>query len=486
MNEYFLGIDIGTSSVKALAITATGNVLTSKQVAYPLTRSGDDQYEQDPEIVWNAFVNVINHIEESIKSPAFGVAISSAMHSLILIDKNHKPLTPSITWADQRAAAVANKILRSSVAEMLYEQSGTPIHAMSPLCKIIWFKENDPEKFSQAAKFISIKEYIWYKLFGTYEIDYAMASATGLLDITKLDWNDNAISLAGINQVNLSQIVSTDHVRSYAGGVASLQTKAGVRFVISATDGCMANLGSFATDDKILAVTIGTSGAVRITSKRPIYNFDAMTFNYLLNEDTFICGGPTNNGGVVLKWFAKYLLNKTVETPEEFGLLLADLADIEPGSSGLLFLPYVFGERAPIWNSEANGVFYGIHSGHTQKHFTRAVVEGISMALYSIFIKMNVDIDRIHVSGGFVRSHEWLQIIADVFNKDVHLINTGDASALGAAYHGMKTLGMIHNYDQVNTRITKIVQPNSNDHEIYKQSFQKFIKVYQSLSSLMN
>jgi gluconokinase len=485
MNEYFLGLDIGTSSVKALAITTNGSVLTSSQVPYPLTRSGDDRYEQDPELVWNAFVQVVNQVRELMNSSPNGVAISSAMHSLILIDQDHQAITPSITWADQRAAGIAQKILKSSVAEMLYEQSGTPIHAMAPLCKVIWFRENEPELFNQAVKFISIKEYIWYKLFGVYEIDYAMASATGLMDIVKLSWNDNALSLAGINHENLSLIVNTKYVRHYGGSVGNLQIRNGVPFVISGTDGCMANLGSFATTDHIAAVTIGTSGAVRITSKRPICNFEAMTFNYLLDEDTFVCGGPTNNGGVVLKWFAKYLLNRTVDTAEEFSVLLSDLSDVQPGSSGLLFLPYVFGERAPIWNSAASGVFFGIHSGHTQKHFTRAVVEGISMALYSIFLKMNADVHRIHVSGGFVRSQDWLQIIADVFNKDVHLINTGDASALGAAYHGMKALGIIRNYDQVNTSVPIIVRPDSDHHKVYQESFEKFVKLYESLSTLM-
>jgi gluconokinase len=485
MNEYFLGIDIGTGSVKALAVTSQGVVLASLQLSYPLMHYVDDRYEQDPEMVWNAFQESVMEIQKKLNHAPLGIAISSAMHSVILIDKNDKAITPAVTWADNRAADVAKKILKSSIAEMLYEQSGTPIHAMSPLCKIIWFRENEPKLFEQATRFISIKEYIWHKLFGVYEIDYSMASAAGLMDITKLSWNENALSLAGISKQNLSEIVNTNYVRSYTGRVENLQLQVGIPFVISGSDGCMANLGSFATSDNIAALTIGTSGAVRITSPRPVYNFEAMTFNYLLDENTFICGGPTNNGGVVLKWFAKYLLQKNVETPEDFGLLLSGLSQIEPGSSGLLFLPYVFGERAPIWNSDATGVFFGINPSHTQQHFTRAVIEGISMALYSIFKNMNVNIDRIHVSGGFVRSDEWLQIIADVFNKDVYLINTGDASALGAAYHGMKALGLIKSYDEIKTTITKIVRPNTHHHHIYNQSFEKFTRIYQGLGPLM-
>jgi gluconokinase len=405
------------------------------------------------------------------------------MHSLILVDHKDQAITPSIVWADNRAATIASGILKSSVAEMLYEQSGTPIHAMSPLCKIIWFRENKPELFQQTAKFISIKEYIWHKLFNIYEVDYSIASATGLMDIQRLCWNTNALSIVGITEAQLSVLVNTNHVR-YSSTMLGLTGN--TPFIIAGSDGCMANLGSFAVDGNAAALTIGTSGAIRLASQKPLFNFEAMTFNYLLDDKTFICGGPTNNGGVILKWFSESILGMQINSADDYTRLLSGIENIETGSSGLIFLPYVFGERAPLWNSSAQGVFFGIQAHHTQKHFVRAIIEGIAMALYSIYEKMNFDVKRIHVSGGFVRSSEWLQIISDVFNKELHLLNSGDASALGAAYLGMKTLGIVDSFEVFQREDSKVVLPRVERHVMYQAQYKKFHELYDRLSPIMN
>ncbi len=483
MEQNFNCVDIGTSIVKALAVDPTGVVITSRQKNYSLITNVEDHCEQDPEAVWAAFRVVIQEVVDSLSQQPLGVSISCAMHSLILAGSKGQALTPSIVWADNRAATIASGIRRSSVGEMLYEQSGTPIHAMSPLCKIIWFRENKPDIFAQATKFISIKEYIWHKLFNIYEVDYSIASATGLMDILRLCWNPNALSIAGVNEAQLSALVNTSQTR-YCGNIGGL--KENTPFVIAGSDGCMANLGSFAVDGKAAALTIGTSGAIRVASQKPLYNFEAMTFNYLLDDKTFICGGPTNNGGVILKWFSESMLGIPIGSADDYSKLLAGIESVEPASNGLVFLPYLFGERAPLWNSTAQGVFFGIQAHHTQKHFVRAIIEGIAMALYSIYEKMSFDVNRIHVSGGFVRSSEWLQIIAEVFNKELHLLNTGDASAIGAAYHGMKTLRVVPTFEVFRKEESKIVLPRAEACATYRKHYAKFRDLYERLSPLMN
>jgi gluconokinase len=219
-----------------------------------------------------------------------------------------------------------------------------------------------------------------------------------------------------------------------------------------------------------------------------MHNFKAMTFNYRLNDTDYICGGPTNNGGVVLKWYIENFLNSKLETANDYTQIFKTLADTKPGADGLIFLPFVMGERAPIWNSDACGVFFGMRGYHTQAHFTRAVIEGISMALYDIahsMISSGQTIRQIHVSGGFVHSPQWLQILANVFDKKLCLINIADASAIGAAYLALKNTGIIQTYVQLKPdKITEIL-PQTEITAGYQKQFQKYKSIYESVAPHM-
>jgi gluconokinase len=490
MTQYFIGVDIGTGSVKGLAVDKTGKVLSSSQHIYPTLHPEEGRSEQDPELIWAAFVQCIKDIASEQKNQPGGIALSTAMHSLIVMGKNNKQLSPMITWADNRAGKIADRIRSSAAGEMIYEQNGTPIHAMTPLCKIVWIKENDPVLFEHAAKFISIKEFIWLKLFHTYEVDHSIASATGLMNIETLQWNDNALSLAGITLEKLSNLVDTDFTRNQLDPAVANQMgiPTNTPVVIGASDGCMANLGSFAIEPGIGALTIGTSGAVRIASRKPVFNFSAMTFNYRLDRETFICGGPSNNGGVVLRWYAESLLKTKLSTAADYKALLDSVTTTLPGAEGLIFLPYIQGERAPIWNSDACGVFFGIRSHHTQAHFTRAVLEGISMALYNIAENMEqcgLMINQLNVSGGFIHSSSWLQILANIFGKKISLINTSDASALGAAYLGMKKNRMINSFKEVEPAEAKVIFSEKEFSELYSLQYKTYCRLYENLSENM-
>lgn len=491
MDKYLIGLDIGTGSVKAVAMNQSGTVLSSTNVHYEMLTSPQGHCEQDPEVIFKAFMKSIRQITAMQKQPPFAIGLSSAMHSLVLIDKFHKPVSPLLTWADNRAGNIAKSIRLSEIGEKLYQQSGTPLHAMSPLFKIMWFREKQQETFRAAEKFVSIKEYIWHQLFETFEVDYSIASACGLMDIEELSWNKTALDLAGIKEHNLSVLVNTDFKRTNCRDqyCEEMGIDRACVFVIGGSDGCMANLGSFATKPGVGALTIGTSGAIRVASERPIHNFNAMTFNYRLDEKTFISGGPTNNGGIIVKWYAESLLQKKLLTSLDYENLIKEIRTTSPGADGLLFLPYLLGERAPHWNSEASGSFFGIRSHHGQAQFTRAVLEGITMALYSICEKMEtsgLEIKLINVSGGFVRSTEWLKIMANMFNKKLCLLNVADASALGAAYIALKSTGHINSYAELHPKQVTEINPDEGIHLLYRKQYQRFNKLYLSLEHLMN
>jgi gluconokinase len=213
-----------------------------------------------------------------------------------------------------------------------------------------------------------------------------------------------------------------------------------------------------------------------------------MTFNYRLDERRYVCGGPTNNGGVILKWFAETFLGGKLENADDYTKLFKTLSESEPGAQGLIFLPYIMGERAPIWNSNASGVFFGMRGYHTQAHFTRAVIEGISLALYDIAQNMadsGLTVRQINVSGGFVHSQQWLQILADIFGKKICLINTADASAIGAAFLALKELGVIHDYSEIKTNDIKEILPQQEFVPVYQRLFEKYRNLYDSIAHHM-
>ncbi|MGC3948634.1 MAG: gluconokinase [Chryseolinea sp.] len=482
---YVIGIDIGTGSTKAVAVSGTAKVLEVCQASYPTLQPQPTYSEQDAEVIFNAFVKCITDLTAAIDDVPIAVVLSSAMHSILLTEESGRPLTNMITWADNRSASIAEELRRSADGELIYSETGTPIHAMSPLCKIIWLKDHQPELFKRAAHFISIKTYIWFRLFGVYETDYAIASAMGLFNIQHNKWSDRSMKLCQLRADQLGDLVPTDHSRGIDRDLAKrLNLAESTLFVMGSSDGCLANVGSFATTPGTAALTIGTSGAIRVAGEKPTLNYRAMIFNYKLFDDLFISGGPINNGGIVLKWYAEKFLQRTLASEADYEKLLEAISDTEPGANGLIFLPYLLGERAPIWNSEASGSFFGIRNYHTQAHFTRAVVEGISMALYTILLEMETDglaIDKVHVSGGFVHSSAWLQILADMFNKPIVLIHDEDASAIGAALIGLGVAGLMDNlhFESEASRTTFMPRPE------YRAVYDITSKVYRSLYSKM-
>ena len=490
MGSYVVGIDIGTGSTKAVAMNHSGEVLDTAQVSYPTLQPQPGYHEQAPESIWEAFAKCISSITGNRNNSPDAVCLGSVMHSVIPVDSRHQPLMNMIIWADNRSASVATRIHQSPAGQLLYEQTGTPIHAMSPLCKIVWLKENRNDVFALTNKFISIKEYIWHKLFGVYEVDYSIASATGLFNITDLVWNDLSLDVTSLDTHRLSTPVDAHHKRScpHLPTCRLVGVAPETPFFIGASDGCLANVGSFATEEGTMALTIGSSGAVRVMKKHPMLNFKAMTFNYRLDGMYYICGGPTNNGGVILKWYAETFLGKKLETDDDYDALLHALADSAPGAEGLTFLPYVLGERAPVWSSNACGVFFGLRGYHRQADLTRAVVEGISTALYDIaqnMIDTGLDIRQIHVSGGFVQSELWLQILANIFGKKICLINSADASAIGAAFLALKDLGVIPDYRALMPQKIKEFLPQAEHMDAYRESFLRYRTLYNSLAKLM-
>jgi len=488
MKPYILGIDIGTGSTKGVALTLAGETLASSQHRYPIIEPQPGYSEQDPELIWDAFVQCVQEITKKLNQSPEAISFSSAMHSLILVDGDGKVLNNMITWADTRSETIAQRLRESDRGEAIYRNTGTPIHPMTPLCKLIWLRENEEELFKKTAKFISIKEYIWYKLFNKYEVDYAIASATGLFDIKELRWNDEACQLAGVTADVLSQPVDTNYQQK--GLTANMANQLGIHeatpFVIGASDGCCANIGSYVTGGGTAALTIGTSGAVRITGKEPVFNYHAMPFNYLLNKDTYVSGGAVNNGGIAVDWLLKKFLNQPELNAESYQALFKAIDSIAAGSEELIFLPYLYGERAPIWDANSSGAYLNIQPKHGQAHFLRAGLEGICYALNDVLGTLEEasgSINQINISGGFIDSATWMQVLADITGKKLVVLQADDASTIGAIYLAMQALYTDKPLPVVS--VEQVIEPNAANHEVYAKAFPLYKKLYDDLKDTM-
>ncbi len=486
MHPYLLGTDIGTGSVKVIATDLSGRLIDSLQYDHSFPASEPGRSEQDPEQLMDTWIKAVADMVSRQQTPPQCISFSSAMHGLMAVDNDGHPLSPLITWSDLRASGVAEGLRTSAEARSIYEHTGTPIHAMSPLCKLIWLRENETELFKRAHRFVSIKEYIWQKLFGVWEIDYSIASATGLFDIEQKQWHGPALELAGIKSERLSQPVPTTHLRS--GCTDDMARKLGmngkVSFCVGASDGCLANLGTRAMRTGVAALTIGTSGAVRMASPKPLPEWPEMPFSYVLDEDHFICGGPVNNGGNIVQWLIKKFCAKNINE-EIYTKIFDEAALVE--ADGLVFLPHLFGERAPVWDEQSRGVYFGIGPQHGRAHFIRAALEGICFNLKNVLLQLEqqgAPVACLCVSGGFTRSPFWTQLLADITGKKLWVPPAADASATGAAWLALKALGHdISTLMELPADASFIKPKNTTE---YEKSFSIFQQLYPALRSLMH
>lgn len=488
--KYTIGVDIGTSGAKAVAIDESGMRLFVCSVPYsPISSADPNRHELDCNVLINAFADVVNRTVEALpESRPVAICLSTAMHGLICLDQNNEPLSNFITWADQRSIDVAAMMQSGGMSEIIHRNCGVPIHPMLPLCKIAWIRENDTSLFEHTRKFTGIKEYILWKFFGKICVDPSLAGAMGLFNIYSQNWDPVALQLAGIESGLLPELVGGN--TSLSGltlyGQSHLNVPRDIQMIIGSSDGCLANVGSGCYDNTTIALTIGTSGAARRIVHKEQYEYDKRTFAYCL-EDMLVIGGPVNNGGILLKWYSEKFLDRKLSTAEDYEWFVGRAMSSVPGSNGLLFLPYIFGERAPVWDAKAKGAFIGIHNSHGSDDFMRAILEGIAFSLKKILLGLCNEKEgstKIFASGGFTHSPEWVQLLADVVGMPIYVRDEGDASAIGAAIMGMKASGWIEDFGSIHSSDYKhIYQPSLGNKYLYDKLYQLHEGLYDQLAS---
>jgi gluconokinase len=327
--------------------------------------------------------------------------------------------------------------------------------------------------FKKASRFIGIKEYIFLRLFGVYAVDSSIAAATGLMNMHTIAWDEEILEETGIGRDRLSRIVSAREIFTSPRLFPALKS---VPFVIGGSDGAMANLGASSNENGALVVSIGTSSAVRVIVQGPEADPQMRSFCYHIRDNEYLLGGASNNGAVVLQWLREHFMMAPEKMPEFLSLA----AGVNPGSDGLIFLPYILGERAPIWNASAKGVLFGLTVNHTRAHAVRAAMESVIHCVFAIaaVILEKRNIWVIHVTGGFAQNELWVQMLSDVFNLPVKVSETVENAAWGSVKLGMEALKMDQPGD---AEILKTFAPVIERHRLYRQAFKKFERLYDVL-----
>jgi gluconokinase len=484
-----IGLDIGTSGARAVLYNASGAELASEHVEYPLETPRPGWAEQDPDRVWTAATNALAAVARQVpagKSVA-AIGLSTIFHSLVVADRDGKAITPSIIWADLRARRQVEQLRARLDPMAVYRRTGCPLHPMYLPGKILWLREQQPDVFGGAAWFGSIKDEIVARLTGQRVVDRSVATASGLYNFVTSSWDEEILRAIGTSVEQLPRVVEpTDLAGTLLPDVArAVGLAAETPVIAGAGDGVLSTLGTGSVAPGQMTVMIGTSGAARVAVDRPVVDDQARTWCYYLAKDRWIAGAAINNGGLALQWVRENLVPGPAAPDGEFDFeTLVTIAQQAPvGSGGLIFLPFISGERAPYWNANARGILFGLATHLGPPHVARSVFEGVCYRMRSIVDALDEvagPTTEIRATGGFTRSEVWRQMLADVLNRPMLQTDAAQASAFGAAGLALIGIGALRDLAD----IAKLVHvspgpiPDAATHQIYDRIYRIYFDIY--------
>ena len=491
----WIGVDVGTTGVRAIAYQKDGLSLCSADEFYPLETPYPDWAEQNPEIIYKAIEKVVREVANTLiykGKNVSGIAISTVMHSFAPANENRELLSNMITWADSRSVGIVNELKKDeALVKGFYERTCCPTHSCYPFLKILWVRKNYPDVFAKMRYIYSLKDYIFEKMTGEWVVDKSSASASGLYNAHKMDWDEEILNYAGITREQLPPVVSTTYQSKLTDSAAQrLNLPENLPVVIGATDGVLVNVGIGAIEDGQLSATIGTSGAIRMLTKTPKVDSLGRTWCYNLTDDMWVAGGAINNGGIIMRWLRDKVCHYSNHRLEDididpYDLMTLKASKIPAGAEGLLLLPFFTGERAPCWNSELRGMFFGLSLNHSRSHMIRAGMEGICFSLNCVLsaLKDFGQVKDIRVSGSFTKSPLWLQIMADIFGEHITLPQNSEGAAFGAAVLGFIASGEMKDISDTANLIKpkKVYKPQAENKEVYEELFDIYSSLYEKL-----
>jgi gluconokinase len=488
--DILLGIDIGTTAVRAFAFNYQGKIIKDSKIEVKVEHPQPSWAEQDPDELYTSTVKAVQEVASVVGEGVRAIGFSGQMHGLCMVDKDGKPLTKLIPWVDVRAAEQVKKLEEKVHADELYERTGCPPLFIYVAPKILWIKENDPNAFSNCHKIITAQDYVVFKFFGDYYTNPSLASGSQLLNINSVKWDSKVLEAIGIDESMLPNLVEGDTIFDRLPGrtAKNLGLGEGVPVALGASDGSLSNVGLGAVQKGNGAFSLGSSGAVRVISKHPIWDKKMRFFCYYIASRNWLTGGAVNNCGIVLRWFRDNFAEKEMEESKRKGVDVYTLLDEQavkapPGCNGLMFLPFMSGERFPIRDPYVRGMLFGLSLGHSRPHIIRCMMEGITFTIRWIqeAIEEYTPIDSLKVSGGGARSNLWRQIVSDISGKKVVKTNVEEASALGAAIFAGIAIGDFKDMKQASDILVSDVEehrPSYKNHILYDKIFKLYKDSY--------
>lgn len=479
--KYLIGIDIGTSGTKSVLFDTEGKVVASATEEYPMYQPKNGWAEQNPNDWWRAVYKTLCEITQNVDGEICGIGLSGQMHGLVMLDENNEVIRNAIIWCDGRTAEECKEIEELVGHDRLIEITANPAMASFTAAKIMWVKKHEPENFKRCRHILLPKDYIRFMLTGVFATDVSDASGMQLLDVGKRCWSDEVLKKLEIDEDFLAKVYESPEVTGYVteNAAKACGLTNGIPVAAGAGDNAAAAIGTGVCENGRAFTTIGTSGVV-------FAHTDKMIFDKQGRIHTFCCAVPgawhvmgvTQAAGLSLSWFrnnfAKELSYSEIDKLCE---------SIPIGAEKLIYLPYLMGERTPILDIDARGVFFGLSAMHTKAHMARAIMEGVSYSLKNCLDVLNevgVGAADMALCGGGSKGNFWRGMIADVFDIPVKIMQSDEGPALGAAILAGCAAGVFKNVKEGCTKLVKVKEEQPPVKENHME-YEKFYSVYNGL-----
>ncbi len=486
-----LAYDLGTSALKASVMLEDGTIVASADYSYPTQADASGANEQDPGDWWHAVCTVSKQLCEKypkLMKEIAGIGVSGHMLGCVSLDRSGEPLRPAMIHSDSRSVTQTSQIHGKIGRSALYAMTGNVLDARSSLSKVLWIKENQPEVYKKTEKFMQSKDYIVFKLTGCLDsTDYSDASHAQWINITKKTYLTDSFLELGIDVCKfptlhrgIDVVGKTTHQAAMATGLMH-----GIPVVAGGGDGACASIAAGLVQPGDIYCSLGTTAWISQNTGKPIFDEKQRLFNIMSMDGLFSNSyGTVQNAGKAITWATKTF---SFENPKQLDIAAGQ---VSPGSEGLVFLPYLDGERSPVFDTDARGVFFSISSTHDKRHFARSVLEGTGYALRSILdiFREHSDISTMRLIGGGGKSELWRHILSDILSVDLLSLGipAGDATSTGAAFAAGVGIGLYKDLAAAASQVHTEQQTGYNDKNktVYSKGYAKYEQLYPLLKNL--
>ncbi len=500
--SYMIGIDVGTTGTRAIVVRPDGHVVGAATGDHePMKMLKPGWAEQDPNDWWEATIKAVRAALTSANLEGDNIAavgLSGQMHGVVLLDKTHAVLRPSLIWCDQRSQAQCDWITGHVGAERLIQLVSNPALTGFSAPKILWVRDNEPQIFERAAHFLLPKDFVRFKLTGEFATEVSDASGTLLLDVTNRRWSKEMLGALEIDSKILPRVYESPEITGQITRETALVTglKAGTPVVGGGGDQASSAVGNGIVSTGLTSATLGTSGVIFTHTDVP--KLDPLgrihTFCHAVPGKWHVMG-VTQGAGLSLRWFRDNFGDSETWYAREtrvdpYDLIIQEAENAPPGSEGLLWLPYLMGERTPLLDAQARGMWFGMTAAHKRSHMIRSILEGVGFSLrdsLEIFKELGIPVEQIRASGGGSRSFLWRQIQADIYAKELVTLRTSEGSALGAALLagvGAKMYSTVEESAKEAIQLREQMSPQPANVKTYDQLYQIYRSLYPAVRDL--